>query len=222
MLKTIYYIAAIATGAATVIAAWVGFYYGYVKPKSPFEAKITFGSPVLKELDGMVSITLGIAASNVGGQSGCVADMALTIQSKASKTRWAFMPTWFIEMKSYLRGLPGKQDIVTSVNATFSPLSLPANTLQNYSVFFMPRAIEEPKLKPLSCDDLIPGDTYEIKLYMITTEDDCKISEHNNWELANEARFVMQQEHLKALKEGIAVIPLDIARDALRNKFLKR
>ena len=86
----------------------------------------------------------------------------------------------------------------------------------------MPRAIEEPRLKPLSCDDLIPGDTYEIKLYIVAAEDDCKVSENNKWELANEAQFVIQQEHFMALKDGLAVIPLDVARDALRNKFLKR
>lgn len=221
MLKKIYYIAVILTGTATVIAAWMGFYYGYLKPKSPFEAKLTFGSPVLRKLDEQVSMTLGIATSNVGGDSGCVADMAMSIESNASKTRWVLMPTWFIEMKSYLRGLPGKEDIVKSIIGTFSPLSLPANSIQNYSVFFMPRAIEEPKLKPLSCEDLIPGDTYKIKLFIITTRDDCKISENDNWKLASEAQFVLQKEHLKSLKDGLAVIPLDVARDTLRDKFLK-
>ncbi|MEW6672006.1 MAG: hypothetical protein AB1427_09880 [Thermodesulfobacteriota bacterium] len=218
MLKTAYYIAVI----LTAIAAWMGFIYGYWKPKSPFEAKLTFGSPVLKKLDEQVSVTLGIAMSNLGGHSGCVADMALSIESEASKTRWALMPTWFIEMKSYLRGIPGKEDIVRSINGTFSQLILPANSIQNYSVFFMPRAIEEPKIKPLSYDDLIPGDTYNIKLFMITTKDNCLISEHENWKFAGEAQFLIQNEHLKALNEGLAVIPLDVARDKARNRFIKR
>lgn len=218
MLKILYYLAVI----ATAIAAWIGFYFGYVKPKSPFEPKVTFGSPVLKEVDGQVSITLGVLVSNVGGHPGCLADMAMSVQSEASKTRWAFMPTWFIDMRSYLRGLPEKQDIISSVNGTFSPLSLPANAMQSYSVFFMPRAIEDPKLEPLRSHNLIPGDTYELALYIISTKEDCKISEHNEWVLAGKAKFVLQQEHLKAFKAGLAVIPLDIERDVLRHKFIRR
>ena len=216
-LKYLYYLAVILTG----IAAWISFYFAYLKPQSPFNPKVTFGNPVLKQVDGLVTVTLGIVASNVGGHSGCVADMALSLQSKAAKTRWAFMPTWFIEMRTFLRGLPEKKDIIPCINSSFSPFSLPADTTERYSVFFMPRAIEDPHLNPLHCTDLIAGDTYEFKLYIIAIGDDCVINEYNNWVLASKAEFVLKEEQLKGLREGLVVIPLDIARDVLRDKFLK-
>ena len=166
MLKTLYYIAVILTG----IAAWMGFYYAYIKPKSPFNPKIAFGNPILKEIKaeeaekadnlGLLSITLGISVSNVGGKPGCVTDMALSIISMTSKTRWSLMPVWFVDMKIFLRNIPGEQDIIPSVNNPFSSLVLPANKTQNYSVFFMPRIVETLKVTPLCTTNLTPDDTY--------------------------------------------------------------
>src|SRR5258707_5615609 len=114
-------IAAIATAAA----AWVTFYFTFFAPKSAFDPKVTFGSPVLKEdKDGQLDVTLVILVSNNGGQAGGIGDMGLHIQSRARKTRWALVPVSMVDIGSYLRGLGDKRDISSSFIAPFSSISL--------------------------------------------------------------------------------------------------
>lgn len=221
-LEDTYKVVVVIAAIATAIAAWVGFYYGYWKPKSPFEPKITFGAPVLRQVGGLVTITLGIVASNVGGQPGCIADMAVSVQSKIMRTRWTWAPVFFVDMKSYLQKLPEKQDITPSVNNPFSSVVLPASTSETYSVFFMPRTIESPKVEPLQSANLTVGDTYIIELFIVVATGDCAFTKDQKWISAAKSQFVLSQEQLEGFKEGLAVIPLDTVRDKLREKFLRQ
>ena len=112
-------------------------------------------------------------------------------------------------MKSFLRGLPTEKDITSSVNSPFSPIVLPPSTMQSYSVFFMPRAVEAPKIEPLCSANLISGDTYVMELSIVVAGGDCIIAKDTKWIPAGKAEFVLEKEHLEGLRNGLAVIPLD-------------
>jgi hypothetical protein len=206
---------------ATAIVAWLTFYFTFFQPKTSFDPKVTFGSPILKEVNGQLSATLVILVSNAGGQAGGIGDMALHIQSKAAKTRWALTPVSLVDIGSYMRGFSEKREVSSSVTAPFSSILLPGNALGSYSVFFMPRAVKNPPLAPLKTADLISDDTYQVELEIVTTGPDGVVSAQGEWKRAAMSEFVLGQDQLVGLKSGLAVIPLDTIRDSLREKFLQ-
>jgi hypothetical protein len=214
-------VVAVIAALASAGAAWISLYVSVWRPKRPFAPHVTFGSPILNDFNGMLSITLAMRVSNSGGRAGSIGDMVLSLQSKTSRQRWALTPLSLIDTASYLRAMEEKRPISSSIIAPFSSILLPVNASESVSVLFMPRSVKMPEMPPLRPVDLVKGDTYEMELQIVTAGEDGIISANDEWNPAYKLQFLVKQEHMEGLKANLAVFPLDTVRDALREKFLR-
>ena len=111
MLKIVAAIAVVATAGA----AWLGLYLTYSYNNTPFQPMISFGTPILSQLettsednrsDDYVAVILQIIIANKGAASGCIYDLALTIGPKLSNSTGirVHYPAFYIDATKYLRG----------------------------------------------------------------------------------------------------------------------
>ena len=223
--KTKFWLVAIGSGLpmiATAVAAWITCYFVFIPRIRPFDPKVTFGSPVLKQVqDGLLDVNLVILVSNNGGQAGGIGDMGLHIQSKATKDRWALVPISMVGIGSYLNSLCQERDISSSVLAPFASILLSPASSGSYSVVFGPRPVKTLSNPLLTSSDLVKGETYEVELDIVTTGADGVVSTKDNWKPVARSQFALTQELLDKLKSGVAIIPVDTVRDSLRKKFLE-
>lgn len=215
-LKVLAWVAA----AASAGAAWFGLYMTYAERTAPFKPTISFGTPVLKPVGEIVSVAFPLTFSNAGAQPGCIADIALRIQSKTAGTRWTLFPTFFLDVAAYLRGMPAKEEPLKAVEGPSTPIRLSGREAISKGVLFMPRPTRQPRGLPLRINDLLPGDSYDVEVFSIGTGPDCAVTAASSYVGLAKASFVLEAPQIDDLRQNRAVLPLDAVRDSLRESFL--
>jgi hypothetical protein len=190
-------------------------------PPKPFQPTVSLGSPMLHDRLGFLSIILSVPLTNNGDEPGCIADIALTLQSKTLKTQWSYFPAWKISMQRYLEANKNKQDPQQAFEGPVSPVELPGKNTREQVLLFVPRGPSTPKVQPLRAQDLSPGETYVLSVFLLAGNNKCETSTASKYEPLSSKEFVLEEHHIKDLKDGIAVFPVDVTSDSLRETFVR-
>lgn len=213
MLKTIGIVVGILVGLASAGAAWTGLVWTLQANRAPFSPIVSFGQPIMKQMEGgLVSVVLPMTFSNAGAKEGCIADVALKVRSVSSEVSRTLYPTFSIDVTSYLRGMQEGRTPFESVEGPVEPVGLVGHATSDRAVLFMPSA------SPWLIDELAPGVAYSFAVYIVPSTAGCEINDNSSWQLATTATFVLNDGHLTALQDNLAVLPLDAARDRLRTE----
>jgi|GEM_PF-3721489 len=217
LLKIVGVVAAVASAAA----AWFAACSVYRESHSPFSPAVSFGTPAFGLSAGTVSVGLPLSISNSGAQSGCIGDVALRLQSKATNTRWAFFPAFFLDITSYLRAMPGKAEAFSAIESPATPIKLSGHEKMVKGILFMPRPAESPAVPSLKVEDLTPNDMYTFEVFIIWTGSDCVVTPQSKYIPAAKAEFLLASQLLQDLRQNRVVFPLDKVRNSLREDFLQ-
>jgi hypothetical protein len=208
--------------AVSGLFAGLTFYWAYLKSPAPFEPMISLGNPILKDVSGILSIVMRVPITNNGGEAGCVADVALRVESKSARTQWSYFPAWQINLERYLRGVAVKEDPFLAVEAPVSPLPLPGKAAKDQVILFMPRPASAPKLEPLRAKDLVAGEAYLVSVFLVHAPSDCAVPQDAKYQVHGTREFVLTDDQIKEISRGTAVMPLDTSRDTSREQFIRK
>jgi hypothetical protein len=212
-------IAAIATVLAAFFAG-LTYYMAYHKSPKPFEPSVSTGTPVLRDTFGFLTIALSLPVTNNGETPGCISDIGLTLQSKTLKTKWHYFPAWQINMERYLKAPASKEDPFVAVEAPVSPIRLPGKSTHQQVILFLPRTPDTPKTDPLRVQDIKPGESYIVSVFLLKGDANCQTSNTSKYEQYTSTDFVLEASHIENLSKGVTVLPLDTVRDSLRKQFV--
>lgn len=214
------------TAVLAIIISVVTLYKTYYRPNpppppKPFQPTVSLGSPMLHDRLGFLSIILSVPLTNNGDEPGCISDIALTLQSKTLKTQWSYFPAWRISMQRYLEANKNKQDPSQAFEGPVSPVELPGKNTREQVLLFVPRGASSIKLQPLRAQNLSPGETYVLSVFLLPGNNKCETSSASKYELFSSKEFVLEEHHIKDLINGIAVFPVDVTSDSLRETFVR-
>ena len=213
------------TAVAAIIISLFTLYKTYYRPNpppppKPFQATVSLGSPMLHDRLGFLSIILSVPLTNNGDEPGCISDIALTLQSKTLRTQWSYFPAWKISMQRYLEANKNKQDPSQAFEGPLSPVELPGKGTREQVLLFVPRGASSLKLQPLRAQNLSPGETYVLSVFLLPGNTKCETSTGSKYELFTSKEFVLEKHHIDDLKNGFAIFPVDVTSDSLRETFV--
>lgn len=213
------------TAVLAIIISFVTLYKTYYRPNpppppKPFQPSASLGNPMLHDRLGFLSIILSVPLTNNGDEPGCISDIGLTMQSKTLRTQWSYFPAWKINMQRYLEANKNRQDPLQAFEGPLPPIELPGKNTRDQVVLFVPRAASSLKLQPLRATDLSPGETYILSVFLLQGNNKCETSSTSKYEFFSSKEFMLEKHHIDDLKNGIAVFPVDIVSDSLRETFV--
>lgn len=212
----------VAASAAAISMMFAGltYYWSFHGPQTPFAPSVSAGTPLLRETNGVLSVVLSAEITNEGDVSGCIADLALRVESTTAKTRWHLFPAWRVDAERYLAAVSRQEDVFTATQGLISPVKLPGKSSHQHVLLFLPRSPKGTSFTPLGLSHLVAGEKYSFSIHALQGGSDCEFATGHKFESRSIAEFVLERHHLQHLEDGEAVAPLDSERDAARERFI--